>query len=310
MDKKEIYKKLAILSILAIFLKDVPDDMFSINYIPHFGFGNTDEYDDLITDSFNIKNKRDYIPQGLCVLEDKILTTLYNKNPEVNSIISITDRETKDVKIVRLNSASHSGGICYDPVNKNIWISHIGGSAACYKLEDILNDNYVYPINIVNCSNGLDNYKGTQSIAYMCYNDGHLYVGNFNILGQNTIMKEYKIDEDNLIYNKTYKMPNYVQGVAFLEGKMIVSRSYGPMNSSEIMIYDDISKSLYNNDDYTIERGCSIETHSLQQQIQVVGDELFVLTESNSIIFDNCLTNTDDINVIEIDKLFEKVKKR
>lgn len=295
----KIYKKIFAISCLSLILVKDEINYITDNYIPYFNSGNINKYNDSKKNEINISLKKSYIPQGICLVDSKILVTLYEKDYKDYSCIYVIDKETNKNKKVCLDIKAHCGGITYDEKNKNIWVSANDGYINCYKLEDVLNKKNIENIKSVDCSNNLINHKGNESSSYLTYYQDKLFVGNFNVFSLETIMKVYEVDNTKLTYQKEIKMPNCIQGITFKDNKMILSRSYGEKNTSQILIYD--YNELINN--YKKEKRKEITTPSLQQQIILDENELYILFESNSDIYQNEKIKSEDITIIDYKKL-------
>lgn len=297
----KIYKKIITVSALSLILTRNEFDVVIDNYVPCFNTGNINLYKDSIKEQINFKIEKDYVPQGMCIINDKIVVSLYNKDYNNNSCLYVIDKNTYKYKKVELDIKAHCGAIAYDNINDNVWISANDGFINCYKLFDILNKSSVENIKSVDCSDHLENHKGNESVSYLTYHKGEMFVGNFNVLSLKTIMKVYEVDSTNLKFKNKIKMPNYIQGISFKDDKMFLSRSYGENNTSQILVYD-FKK---NDNNYIRNVRKEITCPSLQQQIVFDDDNLFLLYESNSNLYQNEIIKSDDIVVVNYKKLIK-----
>ena len=71
-------------------------------------------------------------PQGIAVVSKYILLTAYDGNHTHASVIYVLDKKSgKYIKTIQVSGRPHLGGIAYDPVAKNIWVtSKMGKSSA------------------------------------------------------------------------------------------------------------------------------------------------------------------------------------
>ncbi len=98
------------------------------------------------TKSYNFANKKYDIsdsmtPQGLAVVNKYILITAYDGEHKHASVIYVLNKKTgKYLKTIQVKGRSHLGGIAYDPVAKNIWVTEsIGDDPALmsFSLKDL-----------------------------------------------------------------------------------------------------------------------------------------------------------------------------
>ncbi len=70
-------------------------------------------------------------PQGMAVTEDYIFISAYCHTKQHNSVILMLSRQTGSfLKEIVLPDTSHVGGLAYDPVNNNLWVSGGGKGKA------------------------------------------------------------------------------------------------------------------------------------------------------------------------------------
>ncbi len=262
-----------------------------------------DLYISSIEQEQNIDELNDYVLQGLCKVDDKYLLTAYDSNKNKNSIIYILDEDLNNYKIKELDTNSHVGGITYDPIHNNIWVTDVNGTVSCYEKDEVFSHkSTISPkYKSIDVGDKLNNFYGDTSAAYITYNDNKLYIGNFNKKNK-TIIKEYNIDEDGMIDISNYKSINiseYVQGIAFYEKDdkkyLITSSSYGRFFKSKLRIYDCNNYKELN----------EVTTKELMEEIIVDDDKLVSLYESNAKIYKNNKHSTDII-ISDMDKILTK----
>ena len=239
--------------------------------------------------------------QGLCKVEDKYLLSAYDYKHSNNSIIYILDEDLNDYKIKELDTTAHVGGITYDPVHKNIWITDNKGTISAYNKDDFFNSERKIHSKYKNIFVGdkLNNLLGQCSAAYITYNDKKLYIGNYNNRN-NTLIKEYKIRDDGMIDTSSYneiEVSEYIQGITFYEDReksyLIVSSSYGRFIPSKLQVYDCSN----------YKKVKEIRTNSMMEEIIIDGDKLITLYESNAKIYNR---EGADIIISDINKIITK----
>ena len=75
-------------------------------------------------------------PQGITIAGKYILLTAYDGEHEHASVVYVLDKKTgKYLKTIQVAGRPHLGGIAYDPVAKNIWVTGSMGKvigASCF----------------------------------------------------------------------------------------------------------------------------------------------------------------------------------
>ncbi|TCZ78197.1 hypothetical protein E0485_08710 [Paenibacillus albiflavus] len=205
--------------------------------------------------------KQDYTAQGLSYIPENnwIVNSYYLDGKP--SIISITDVATgKFVKAMPLYIddftpyTGHAGGIAVS--KQHVWISS-GSKVYQIKLEDVTNardgDKLVFSDIIPTEAKG----------SYVNYDAGVLWVGEFARLNDDnykTDPSHHKKDRngyDQLAWITGYKLnaddtidpmatPDYIlstqdeiQGMTVIQDKVVLARSYGRNNMSDILIYQN-----------------------------------------------------------------------
>ncbi len=193
-----------------------------------------------------------YVPQGVCNVNNLTLVSCYDGNKQNSPRILIIDPD-KGRRWVDLDLPpnTHVGGIAYDPVNYNIWVTGDNGEIGCYSYSSIIyNDGKaVSPISSIDCN--ITNENGEKVSSYMTYYDGKIYVGSFNksIPGN---VKEYTIDSrgSSLSLTNEFIVPPKVQGLSFTKQNdltyMAVSCSYGRKNDSSLKLYKYDGRTINN----------------------------------------------------------------
>lgn len=185
-----------------------------------------------------------YVPQGVCNVNEFTLVSCYDgnkeKSPRVLIIDSIGNKRWIDLD---LPTNTHVGGITYDPINNNIWITGSDGEVGIYSYNSIINNNGKPAKAISNIQGNVMNANGNKVASYTTYYDGKIYVGSFNENDKGDV-KEYTIGQDgrSVVLTNEFTVPNKAQGISFTKqnGKtyMAVSCSYGRFNDSSLELYE------------------------------------------------------------------------
>ena len=254
------------------------------------------------TQIFGQKNSSDICtsmtPQGLAVTEDYLLVSAYCHSGTHNSVIYVIDKkEHTFIKELVLRNKSHVGGLAYDPVHHNIWISGMFRGIPqvnAITLEQLENYSFQESHQPLVYSQSYDLYAITRT-SFITYHDNALYVGYFT---QNTasVLEEYDIAEDGtLITQFSSDMPDMVdsftpialpsdmrviteqaQGVAFYENKILFSHSYGIFTSTIQIFNNNTFQKLLEKENAE----SSLYLPEKLEQIYVDGENLYVLFES------------------------------
>lgn len=185
-----------------------------------------------------------YVPQGVCNVGEFTLVSCYDgdkeEKPRVLIIDSYGSRRWIDLD---LPTNTHVGGITYDPINNNIWITGSDGEVGIYSYDSIINNNGKPATAISNIQGNVMNANGNKVASYTTYYDGKIYVGSFNENDKGDV-KEYTIGQDgrSVVLTNEFTVPNKAQGISFTKqnGKtyMAVSCSYGRFNDSSLELYE------------------------------------------------------------------------
>ena len=264
---------------------------------------NNQEFINSIEFEQNIDELDTYVLQGLCKVDNKYLITAYDYSHNNNSIIYVLDEDLKTYRKKELNTNSHVGGITYDPINNNIWVTDVDGTVTAYDKDEVLSFRYRLTPKFKNIYVGeeLESFFGGRSVAYITYHDNKLYVGNYNNT-KNTIIKEYNLlkdgDIDTTKYN-SYNISGYIQGITFYENEendyLITSSSYGRLFKSKLKIYDADTLKIVK----------EITTKEMMEEVIIDEDKLITLYESNAKIYKN-LKKSNDIIISDLNKILTK----
>lgn len=261
---------------------------------------------------FYLKDLGDFVLQGICEVGDYFFISAYDSsNKKDNSIIYILNKNYELIRKTTLYNNSHVGGLCYDMEHDLFWITDKKGTVSGYRYEDIFNNSCVVPKykSIDVGSKDLLNHKDMPSVAYICYFDKRLFLGNFSNNG-NGLLKEFKLKEDGNIDLSTEKKSLFLDNVQGLylymkneDIYLLVSTSFGRYKKSvlKILKYKDI-------DNYRDEDIVNIEMPSMMEQIIVSKDnKLMSLYESNSKKYKNIFNRHGDICIIDMEKIINNI---
>lgn len=209
------------------------------------------------TKSYNFKTKKvdtatAMTPQGIAIASKYILISAYDGDHEHASVIYVLDKKTgKYLKTIQVAGRPHLGGIAYDPVAKNIWVtSSMGKSSALasFSLKELQNyrDGNRMPIKY----NHQIAIPAIERASTVTYYDGQLFVGFFNMYGRGkvaayTIARSGK-NKGSITNNEVKSvtgtlqwsdptgetsMDKQIQGIAIYQNKIFLSQSYGSGDS-------------------------------------------------------------------------------
>ena len=143
------FNKLTILSILTstvILTSSVPVDKTTNSYISSYYDVLLDDITSeyvLVDESVNYVPQNNYVPQGIALVGDYVLTSNFDYYKDKNSMICVIDRNGKLVHKCILDHDAHVGGIAYDEVNGLLFVTGYSGYVLAYDIEDILHKDKV-----------------------------------------------------------------------------------------------------------------------------------------------------------------------
>lgn len=258
------------------------------------------------TRSYNFKTKKydtatAMTPQGIAVVGKYILLTAYDGEHTHASVIYVLNKKTgKYIKTIQVPGRPHLGGIAYDPVAKNIWVtSSVGKSSAlasfsfkkmkAYKVGSQVPIKYDHQIAI----------PAVEKASTVTYYDGQLFVGFFNMYGRGkvaayTIARSGK-NKGSITNNEVKSvtgtlqwsdptgetsMDKQIQGIAIYQDKIFLSQSYG---SSSSKLYVFPTTALNELDEKNAE--LVLEMPPYLEQITAYKGQLLCVFESGSKLY-------------------------
>ena len=261
--------------------------------------------DYLIQANISIPIKDNMIPQGITIYNNLYLITAYDSLGNVNSVCYVVTKYGKLLKTIDLKTKAHVGSIVYDEFNKLIWLPDINGSLNAYKVDDFLLNDEVSPIYVFDdIGEDLFNYLNNKEndIAYLDVNNNNLYIGSFSI-NKEGLVKEYKINDNNLEYISKFKVPEKVQSIAFINDDkinyMLLGRSYGRNNDSYLEIYKK--------EDNKIIKVKTLTLPPMLEQISIDDNKLYAIFESNAVKYQESKSKVKDICIFDLNKILEQL---
>lgn len=240
-------------------------------------------------------------PQGITIAGKYLLITAYDGEHKHASVIYVLDKKTGEyIKTIQIKGKPHLGGIAYDPVAKNIWITgSMGGTSALmsFSLKALkeYNDKTHIPIKY----NNQISIPTIQRASALTYYDNQLFVGFFNMYGRGRVAA-YSISRSGknkgTITNNEIKavtgevswsdpageasMDKQIQGIAIYDDKIFLSQSYG---SGDSKLYIFPSTAMNALDEKNAEK--VIDMPPYLEQITAYKGQLLCLFESGSKIY-------------------------
>ena len=317
------FNKLTILSILTstvIMTSSVPVDKTTNSYISSYYDVLLDDITSeyvLVDERVNYVPQNNYVPQGIALVGDYVLTSNFDYYKDKNSMICVIDKDGKLVHKCMLDHDSHVGGIAYDEVNGLVFVTGYSGYILAYDIEDILHkDKATAKYSNINVGDGLSNYvyPWVNSASFISIHNNELLVGNFSLRNTGKV-KRYKYsiveDEIKLEYVSSFKIPDMVQGITFYKKDdkeyIIFSRSYGRDCPSVMQIFR-YSEDIKNYRDEKLVSS-SLRLEPMLEQITSRDNNIYALYESNARPYTvNQDTEFDSIPVIDADSLVKKLE--
>lgn len=237
-------------------------------------------------------------PQGLTVAGDYLLISAYDSDYVHASVIYVLRLKTGEfIKTIILPGRPHAGGLAYDPVAKNVWITGSKDEEAmlaAFNIDRIEDYDYAktkkpitYDVNIM-----LPTLARASTVTYF---DNQLFVAFFNVYDKGRV-ETYNIARsgaqkgsitDEELREKTgldmsfssgaTTITNQIQGIAVTNQHIFLTQSYGGANS-KLYIYP-ISAARNLNEKYAEH---VIEMPPYLEQVYAAGNQLLFLFESGA----------------------------
>lgn len=278
------------------------------------------------TKAYNFRRKkwdtaRAMTPQGIAIAQKYLLLSAYDGAGEHASVIYVLNKKTgKYLKTIQMRGRPHLGGIAYDPVGKNIWLTGKSGKASALMSFSLTALRHYQEKNHVPIAyNHEISIPAMEKASTVAYYDDQLFVGFFNMDGRGKVAsypiarsgKEKNSISSNEIRSVTgsiawsdpsgmTSMDKQIQGIAIYEGKVFLSQSYGSQDSK---LYIFPTTALNALDEKNAERIISMPPY-LEQIIAYKGQLLCVFESASKIYARPQITVMDRILSININSLF------
>ncbi|MCD8218460.1 MAG: hypothetical protein LUD01_10590 [Clostridiales bacterium] len=197
---------------------------------------------------FSESESRQMVPQGICIAEEYMLITAYDKTEQENSVIYVLSNEDASKRefltLIVLPDCNHVGGIAYD--GSNLWVakstSKCLGRISSARIEEAVESGQsVYE---------LDDYDEEVSCgmtaSFVSWNDDRLWVGtSHSLFSQQGKLAVFLMDSGEegteLTRQFTLDIPDYVQGLSFFSVDetpyVVMSASFGRFSDSCLYLY-------------------------------------------------------------------------
>ncbi len=254
----------------------------------------------------NIKNELacdSMVPQGVCVAEDYLIISAYDKGDKVlrntsyicddkqKSVLYIMDVETKEyLTTISLNTRCHVGALAYNKDDDLIYIADSENSVvqmvSLEKIKTCVDSGNDTEYDMLEFDEGAIDTKGYRP-SFLAYYNEHLYVGQFAKIHAFELfsnrMAIYKSD-GTLVQEGAIKIPYYAQGVTFAEYEdeayMLISSSFGRKKSAKLHVYlMEKEQGGYLSSQFKIG---DIACPNMSEDIEIQGDYIYTCYESAS----------------------------
>ena len=238
-------------------------------------------------------------PQGVTIAGQYILITAYDSSHEHSSVIYVLNRKNgRYTKTIQVKGTPHLGGIAYDPVAKNVWVtgSQSGQSALMsFTLKEVKNYKYSkkHPFISYDHVVALPTIERASAVTY---DDNQLFVGFFNKSDKGRIVAypiprvgQFKntITSDQITATTgqtswasgagTASMNQQIQGIAVSGDWIILSQSYGSKDSK---LYFFPASAINNLDESNADKVVTVPPYL--EQIYAYKGQLLMLFESGA----------------------------
>lgn len=241
-------------------------------------------------------------PQGLTVAGDYVLISAYDGDYIHASVIYVIDKKTgKFIKTIQLKGRPHVGGLAYDPIGKNVWVTGsmneeaILASISLKKITKYKYSKEKEPIKY-------DEYitlPTVQKASTVTYFDNQLFVGFFNAHDKGSIAsftisrdgKQKNSITNDMIQSTTGELTmsnstgetaitNQIQGIAVTSDRIFLTQSYGGYDA-KLYIYP--ISAINNLTEGNAERIIPLPPYL--EQIYIEGNQMLALFESGSKMY-------------------------
>lgn len=261
---------------------------------------------------------RDMDPQGLAIIHHKyLIISAYSKSKKYNSVLWILNFKTGEfIKTIALNNLDHVGGITYDDDHDRLWVATINrfkrAQVQSVNLKEIENYNLQSEKRPIEFHHGT-NLANPKRTSYMTYHKGKLYVGYFDKtdggqlfaynLNKKGLLKKYKNENNCAVPNENWSTYSRIQGISFDGNNILLSSSYGVINSRLLIFKDKLNKKNYSLNFANADKVVILPPY-LEQIIGKDG-EIYLLFESATASYRK---NPDVLHMDRVVKVRDSVK--
>ncbi|MGN0243665.1 MAG: hypothetical protein ACI4CT_06350 [Lachnospiraceae bacterium] len=233
-------------------------------------------------------------PQGLTVTDQYVIISAYCYTHTHQSVLYLLDRDTHNfIKEVILPTRAHVGGLAYDELHNNLWVSGATADSAsviCIPMRDIINYDYretqgaipyqhIYRLKTISAASFLDIHNHTLYVGdFSSKSDSYMETFPLNSKGLLNEAYYYHIDSlfPAVLPNSLVHISERYQGISITDDYIFVSQSYGAA-ASRLYIFKN------NGNIQTLKKSEAIGTFWLPQkleQIEAKENHLYLLFES------------------------------
>ena len=236
----------------------------------------------------------DMTPQGVAVTERYVIVSAYCESKDFHSVLWVIDKHSRDfIKTVVLDGTDHVGGIAYDDVHGLLWVAATahGGRAAvgCLSMDAIEDYDFDEVEDCLHYERVLE-LSGIERTSFVSYYDNLLFAGCFYdkkdgvlccyAIGDDGLPTPIAEGTDEVTPMTTVSIPDEIQGMAFCDGMIMLSQSYGP-HDARLLAYEDVDVE----DAYDLTDNVCLFNEAAppyMEQICAEGTDLYVVFESSA----------------------------
>lgn len=261
-------------------------------------------------------------PQGLAVNNDYLFISAYCYTKKHNSVIYLLDKKTGYfLKEIVLDGIPHAGGLAYDNNHDLLWVTSEKGDTAqviTLSLKDIEAYDFTSSSDPIAYTDSIE-LPDIKRASTITVHADDLYVAYFNDDGA-SVMHRYMISTkedkegkevrtldtgkstEEAYPDDVDKIGKEIQGLAFYQEKLLLSRSAGRKKDSTLLSFNRLKE----NEDFTDKNASTeITMPSYLEQIAVDGKQLYILFESGAYPYRaHGNPSIDRVLRVEIDSLF------
>lgn len=242
---------------------------------------------------------KEMVPQGLAITEDWLILSAYSEGKKYHSVLYILDKQTGNhLKTIVLPDTPHLGGLAYDPVAQNLWLTtetaEDTAQLSALSIKKIAEDDFSKTKKTISYLDEIPLFD-LEKASFITYDQSNLVVGHFTKKHDGTLVS-YPLDNKGFpIQSKksptqkvrgtdpekeVVEITKELQGVTFYQDQILFSQSYGDKPSKLLFTPNELAKDPFDFDeeDYTKK----ITFPPYMEQIVAHDKKLYVLFESNA----------------------------